>query len=226
MATGGHQLIFELSPLGPQVRIGDLEIDAEPCSQEDLILSLPFDLYQRYRLAAQVGSRLTQGPILDVGGLLGDRDGHLATTAGLLLRAGSRRAGEDPNHRPAALRPSRPRSGPAWEQPFDDTSFDLVLALDVLEHLEPERRSDLLAELDRVARSFILIGAPFSTPAVERTEEELARGLLDTRRFLEEHRTLGLPSHSLVESHFEDRPGMRFNGSPAATCLAGGPCRC
>ena len=215
VATGGHQLIFELSPLGPQVRIGDLEIDAEPCSQEDLILSLPFDLYQRYRLAAQVGSRLTQGPILDVGGLLGDRDGHLATTADFFselevdgpvkIRTTDLRHCDHPDHAPA----------PAWEQPFDDTSFDLVLALDVLEHLEPERRSDLLAELDRVARSFILIGAPFSTPAVERTEEELARGLLDTRRFLEEHRTLGLPSHSLVESHFEDRPGYEVQRFPS-----------
>ena len=215
VASGGHHLIFEPSPLGPRLRIHDLEIDAEPCSQEDLVLGLPFDLYQRYRLAAQVGSGLTRGPILDVGGLLGDQDGHLATTADFFselemdapvqVRTTDLRHCDHPDHAPA----------PAWEQPFEDASFDLVLALDVLEHLEPERRADLLSELDRVARSFILIGAPFSTPAVERTEEELAQGLLDTRRFLEEHRTLGLPSLDLVESHFGDRPEYEVHRFPS-----------
>ncbi len=213
--TGGHHLIFEPSPLGARLRIHDLQIDAEPCSQEDLVLGLPFDLYQRYRLAAQVGSRLTQGPILDVGGLLGDQDGHLATTADFLfelemdspveVRTTDLRHCDHPDHAPA----------PAWEQPFENASFDLVLALDVLEHLDPERRPDFLSELDRVARSFILIGAPFSTPAVERTEEELAQGLLNTRRFLEEHRTLGLPSHDLVESHFRDRPEYEVHRFPS-----------
>ncbi len=155
------------------------------------------------------------GPILDVGGLLGDQDGHLATTADFFsalemdapvqVRTTDLRHCDHPDHAPA----------PAWEQPFEDASFDLVLALDVLEHLEPERRPDLLSELDRVARSFILIGAPFSTPAVERTEEELAQGLLDTRRFLEEHRTLGLPSHDLVESHFGDRPEYEVHRFPS-----------
>ena len=213
--AGGHHLIFEPSPLGPRLRIHDVEISAEPCSREDLVLGLPFDLYQRYRLAAQVGSRLTRGPILDVGGLLGDRDGHLATTADFFsgpetdgpprVRTTDLRHCDHPEHAPA----------PAWEQPFDDGSFDLVLSLDVLEHLVPERRPDFLSELDRVARSFILIGAPFSTPEVERTEEELARGLLDTRRFLEEHRTLGLPSHDLVENHFADRSGYEVHRFPS-----------
>ena len=221
--TGGHHLIFEPIPLGPRLRIHDVEIDSEPCSREDLVLGLPFDLYQRYRLAAQVGSRLTRGPVLDVGGLLGDQDGHLATTADFFrdaktdaeadprtdasvrVRTTDLRHCDHPEHVPA----------PAWEQPFEDASFDLVLSLDVLEHLEPERRPGFLSELDRVARSFILIGAPFSTPEVERTEAELARGLLDTRRFLEEHRTLGLPSHDLVEEHFRDRPGYEVHRFPS-----------
>ena len=213
--TGGHHLIFEPSPLGPRIRIGAVEIEAEACSREDLVLSLPFDLYQRYRLAAQMASRLTQGPVLDVGGLLGDQDGHLATTADFFsgpetdrpveVRTTDLRHCDHPDHAPA----------PAWEQPFEDGSFDLVLALDVLEHLEPERRPGLLSELDRVSRSFILIGAPFSTPEVERTEKELAEGLLDTRRFLEEHRTLGLPAHDLVEDHFRNRPGYEVHRFPS-----------
>ena len=213
--TGGHHLIFEPSPLGPRLRIRDVKIDAEPCSREDLVLGLPFDLYQRYRLAAQVGSRLTQGPVLDVGGLMGDRDGHLATTADFFagakteapvqVRSTDLRHCDHPGHAPAA----------AWEQPFEDASFDLVLSLDVLEHLEPERRPGFLSELDRVAGSFILVGAPFSTPEVERAEEELARGLLDTRRFLEEHRTLGLPTHDLVENHFRDRTGYEVHRFPS-----------
>ncbi len=215
VAAGGHHLIFEPFPLGPRLRIHDVEIGAEPCSRESLVLGLPFDLYQRYRLASQVASRLTRGAVLDVGGLLGDQDGHVAAAADFFsgpgregpvqVRTTDLRHCDHPDHAPA----------PAWKQPFPDGSFDLVLSLDVLEHLEPERRPDFLSELDRVARSFILIGAPFSTPEVERAEEELAAGLLNARRFLEEHRTLGLPSHDLVESHFRDRSGYEVHRFPS-----------
>ena len=210
VSSGGHHLIFELTPSGTQVRIGNLSLNADSCSRENLTLSLPFDLYQRYRLAGQVGELVSPRRILDIGGLLGDQDGHLATTADFFfpsvpdkkiqVTTTDLRHCDHPNHIPAL----------AWKQPFGDKSFDLVLTLDVLEHLTKDHRADLLNELDRISRAFILIGAPFSSPEIERVEEELSKGLMDTSHFLEEHRTLGLPDYSLVEKHFQNRSGYQL----------------
>lgn len=197
--SGGHHLFFELSPGAASVAVGDLEIAALPAASSELTSRLPFDLFQRYRLAAQVTSLLNPAKILDVGGLLGDRDGHLAVSADFLEQGSKRevvstdlRHCDHPRHRPAS----------AWQQPFPDRSFDLVISLDVLEHLPAERRPEFLSELDRLASQWILLGAPFSSPEVEATEEILAREIMAARRFLQEHRQLGLPHTSLIEDFF------------------------
>ncbi len=44
--------------------------------------------------------------------------------------------------------------------PFSDGSFDLVLAIDVIEHLAEEGYSRVLKELERVARKYLVIGVP------------------------------------------------------------------
>lgn len=49
--------------------------------------------------------------------------------------------------------------------PFQSRSFDLVLLLDVLEHLSPQSRPGVLTECDRVARGWIVAGFPCGAPA-------------------------------------------------------------
>ena len=44
--------------------------------------------------------------------------------------------------------------------PFKDRAFDFVVLLDVLEHLAPHARVGILAECDRLARRWIVIGFP------------------------------------------------------------------
>ena len=46
--------MFELQPGATGVRIGDLEIESSVGNEEELVLSLPFDLFQRLRLAGQI----------------------------------------------------------------------------------------------------------------------------------------------------------------------------
>ena len=175
---GGHHLWFELQPGAPGVRIGDLEIESSEGDEEDLVLSLPFDLFQRYRLASQICNLLEPARVLDVGGYLGDEGGHLATSRDFLcpdrkadrtdeIRSTDLRQGDWPTHEPAL----------AWAQPFADDSFDLVLSLDVLEHLAQEDRARFLAELDRLSKSWILLSAPFADTAVAAAEELLRTGL-------------------------------------------------
>ena len=45
--------------------------------------------------------------------------------------------------------------------PFDDNSFDLVLCLQVLEHLSQESFYASLREIERLSRRYIIIGVPF-----------------------------------------------------------------
>ncbi len=45
--------------------------------------------------------------------------------------------------------------------PFADRSFDLVIAAELLEHLDDQELSKTLVELQRVARKYILISVPF-----------------------------------------------------------------
>jgi len=203
LPSGGHHLFFELFPLVSGVEISDLRITAETSSGSQLVLGLPFDLYQRYRLAAQIASALKPHSILDVGGYLGDQEGHIASSADFFSQSGPGdgrisvqttdiRHCDHPRHRPAT----------AWDQPFADESFDLLVCLDVLEHLPRSRRSDFLRELDRLSRRWILLGAPFASPQVQEVEQELSEGVMQASTFLREHRELGLPEAEGVELFF------------------------
>jgi hypothetical protein len=55
--------------------------------------------------------------------------------------------------------------------------------------------------LDRLARNWILIGAPFHSPAVE--AEEIRLSDLVQLEFLKEHRELGLPAQSEIRAYFQ-----------------------
>lgn len=89
--------------------------------------------------------------------------------------------------------------GDATEMTFEDNSFDFIVALDVYEHIIPERRSRFLKELVRVARVGFVIGAPFNDTEgeVHRTEERMNEAYRvlygHSHPWLEEHIVNGLP---------------------------------
>jgi len=197
--AGGHHLFFDLFPGGAEITVQSIRLRSDETSRPALTTGLPFDLYQRYQLSAEIVRRLAPEDLLDVGGYLGDENGHLAISHDFLQESGSPRITvtdvRQCDH-PDYLRAS------AGEQPFADRAFDFVLSLDVLEHLAPANRIGLLEELDRLSRRWILIGAPFASPEVEQAEARLADSLMGARRFLQEHRQLGLPALSEVRDFY------------------------
>jgi len=166
----------------------------EPAERADLRATLPFDLYERYALAAAVVESI--GPaatrLLDVGGAMGAGAGHLAWAGDffpdLEVTVVDARAVDHPRHAVAPL-------GAAL--PFPDRSFDVVSSQDVLEHIAPAARPAWLEELWRVTGRLLLLGNPFATPGVAEADRYLfdliRRRYGYEHRFLLEHLTFGLP---------------------------------
>jgi SAM-dependent methyltransferase len=82
--------------------------------------------------------------------------------------------------------------GDARELPFADRLFDVVVALDLLEHLPPGDRAQVLAELGRVASRRVIVGCPVGNPALE----------ID-RRLPPLYRRFRLPVPAWLDEHFE-----------------------
>ena len=161
------------------------------------LLRLPFDQYQRYRMVADVLSRLRGGEplrVLDVGGrtellrrFVDDRvtivDMEASdVTENMVLGDGSR-------------------------LPFADDAFDVVCAFDTLEHVPPAAREAFVKESARVAKRWSILAGPYDQPNVAYGEELLQRFLKDklgaVHRYLDEHRENGLPDRQQVTEWFE-----------------------
>ena len=60
--------------------------------------------------------------------------------------------------------------GDATQMHFKDNEFDIVIALDVFEHIPKERRELFLREIDRVSSNLYIIAGPFYSDAVSEAE--------------------------------------------------------
>lgn len=86
--------------------------------------------------------------------------------------------------------------------PWRDATFDTVLCLDVLEHVPPLQRPQLIAELARVAARQVLIACPSSVaqPIDDLLRERLTAGGDRPPAWLQEHYDCGLPDPREVEA--------------------------
>jgi hypothetical protein len=181
-----------------------LDVVVDDATPAELVRRLPFDMHQRYAQCAAVLARLPgrARTILDVGGVLGGAGGHLAASGDFFPEerppvSTDVRASDHPDHR--AVAPGR--------LPFADSSFDVVLCLDVLEHLAVAERRALLDELARVTRRFVLLAAPFATPGVA-DADRLLFTLIQARhryahQFLHEHLSHGHPDLAGTIAYWE-----------------------
>lgn len=87
--------------------------------------------------------------------------------------------------------------GDATNLDLADDAFDIVVALDVYEHIEPKQREDFLRHINRVSRVATLLAAPYASAAVSEAENSASvfwNELFATPyRWLAEHAENGLP---------------------------------
>lgn len=94
-----------------------------------------------------------------------------------------------------------PISGSVMNLPFLDSSFDCVVASDVLEHLPSNNRRKAIKEIIRVARSKAIIGVPYGKKSLE-TDKRLydcyKTNDLSIPDWLEEHLKYSYPTYNQV----------------------------
>jgi len=94
----------------------------------------------------------------------------------------------------------------AADLPFDDKSFDAVVASDVLEHIPPDLRATVIQEALRVARHLAIFCFPCGTIAhdADRALRELyLRKRIHVPSWLEEHMLASFPD----DTPFDNLPG-------------------
>jgi SAM-dependent methyltransferase len=96
----------------------------------------------------------------------------------------------------AGLRHARAILGDVRAMPFEDSSFDVVVAIDLLEHVPADDRDRAITEICRVARERVVIACPVGAAAFA-ADRRIAARLAERRRplpvWLEEHLRHGFP---------------------------------
>jgi Methyltransferase domain len=85
--------------------------------------------------------------------------------------------------------------------PFEDKVFDAVVVSDVMEHVPPAKRKQVVAEVLRVARKVVVFGYPCGPAAFELDQKlyrDYQRRNLSPPGWLEEHMLHPFPDESLL----------------------------
>src|SRR4051794_3078856 len=176
-------------------------------ASEDALLRLPFDQYGRYRMVREAVDAARQAlgrerlAILDVGGYYQDADG--------MPRLPSQQFLGDQEltvlDLPACDLPGYVQ-GDGTAMTYADSSFDLVISCDTLEHIPPDLRDQFVHELARVARYGMLLICPiddYRTALAEKVLYAYIQSELHAKHDqLREHREYGLPQLPLVRQSF------------------------
>lgn len=104
--------------------------------------------------------------------------------------------------------------GDATAMEFEDDEYDIVIALDVFEHIPPEKRKQFIDELQRVSKEFFLITAPFDSNQVVHSEKmanAVYKGIFgEDFIWLKEHRDNGLPKLNELEHYLSAQKNISY----------------
>lgn len=175
----------------------------------DDLLDLPFDQFQRYRLALAFADTLRPAgrplKVLDVGGYPGLMIDFLPDDEVTVVDVID---ADLPNYVRAS----------GVKLPFEDGSFDLVCTCDALEHVPSESRSAFINELVRVSGEYLFLTAPFFDDRTRMAEEILYQYVERVLRTdfvtLREHLDNGLPDYADTVECLK-AAGLRTGGFPS-----------
>jgi ubiquinone/menaquinone biosynthesis C-methylase UbiE len=95
--------------------------------------------------------------------------------------------------------------GSVLRVPFDDNSFDLVVSIDVLEHLPQQLRQTAIDEIIRVSSNTVIVGCPAGKAAAEIDKNTLhvyfRNKIEEAVWWLKDHINNGLPTLDDLESY-------------------------
>jgi len=159
------------------------------------LLQLPFDQYQRYRDAQEIVSILKKGPeklnILDVGGYFQFLGTDLLPATLFLPEENVTVLDTVDCPLPGYVR------GTGAQLAFPEDAFDVVMTCDTLEHVKPGERQAFVEELLRVAKDYVILGAPFYKESTQLAEKLLYEFIIRETGYinvpLTEHIQNGLP---------------------------------
>ena len=100
--------------------------------------------------------------------------------------------------------------------PFPDRSFDVTVAVDVLEHVAPDDRATILAEMCRVSARRVIVAGPAEAAALAadaRLAELYRRRLGRLPGWLEEHLEHGFPETAEIEAALRPHGRVRLIGN-------------
>ena len=153
------------------------------------------DQFQRYAVLKEFFNVFHAGKeifVLDVGGVSFDRVGKRQWLPIKQIQTGSSYAVDK-----IFCREQDFIQAEGTRLPFKSDSFDVVSALDVLEHIPPPSRADFLKELCRVSRDKIVVSFPYHDKNIQNTENVLFHQIRTLYKIehlqLKEHKEYGLP---------------------------------
>ncbi len=192
---GGHRLQLykpkEAVPVkSEECGVNEIMVKGAPLNKESERRRLPFDQFQRYKHVTDILNALghldAKDSILEVGAKRSRLTAFLPETADY---TGTDMEWDDVPHFFA---------GDGTNINLTDQTADVVIAVDVFEHIPPDKRQAFLEEMLRLAGKTVIIAGPFDTPhaaacdaLVERFRA--SRGI-GKHEYLDEHLQFGLPN--------------------------------